>query len=203
MKRWIRGYFLAKPLPYVAPRRLNLVSLEDRTVPATFTVVNGNDAGAGSLRDAVNSANTMTGADTITFASGISTVALTSAELLLTDTAATTIDGGSGVTITRSGAVDFRLLHVAANAMSALNALTLTNGKTAGKGGAILVDVGATVTLTNATLSGNTANNGGGIYNRGTVTLTNATLTANRIVLANTGTGGFFGDSHCLRADPY
>ena len=94
MKRWIRGYFLAKPLPYVAPRRLNLVSLEDRTVPATFTVVNGNDAGVGSLRDAVNSANTMTGADTITFASGISTVALTSAELLLTDTAATTIEIG-------------------------------------------------------------------------------------------------------------
>lgn len=53
--------------------RLNVVCLEDRTVPATFTVTtnqdNGNDSApiAGSLRAAIISANNTPGSDTINF----------------------------------------------------------------------------------------------------------------------------------------
>ena len=41
--------------------------LENRRMLATFTVTNLNDSGAGSLRDAITTANNVAGADTITF----------------------------------------------------------------------------------------------------------------------------------------
>jgi len=40
--------------------------LEDRLAPATFTVLNTNNGGAGSLRAAINSANAASGADEAT-----------------------------------------------------------------------------------------------------------------------------------------
>ncbi len=58
----------------IPERRLNLVSLEDRTAPAVFlvntTADNGNDAAPtpGSLRAAIISANNLAGTDTINFA---------------------------------------------------------------------------------------------------------------------------------------
>ena len=48
-------------------RRLLLEQLEDRCVPATFTVVNTLDSGAGSLRQAILDANASPGADAIDF----------------------------------------------------------------------------------------------------------------------------------------
>src|SRR5437773_2167274 len=47
--------------------RLSLEALEDRCVPATLTVLNTNDAGASSLRQAILDANAAAGADTIIF----------------------------------------------------------------------------------------------------------------------------------------
>src|SRR5262249_12257417 len=47
---------------------LRLEYLEDRSLPSTCTVVNLNDAGAGSLRQAIQDANATAGADVITFA---------------------------------------------------------------------------------------------------------------------------------------
>jgi hypothetical protein len=47
---------------------LLLEALEDRSLPSTFTVLNLNDGGAGSLRQAVLDANSAAGADLITFA---------------------------------------------------------------------------------------------------------------------------------------
>src|SRR5450432_3210694 len=61
---------------------------------ATFTVVNTNDSGVGSLRQAIEDANAMAGADTITFniaGSGVHTIAPTSQLPTITD--AVTIDG--------------------------------------------------------------------------------------------------------------
>ena len=48
-----------------------LEPLEDRSVPATFTVLNLADGGDGSLRQAVLDANALAGADTIHFADGL------------------------------------------------------------------------------------------------------------------------------------
>lgn len=50
--------------------RLAVEVLEDRLAPATFTVTNTADSGAGSLRQAILSANAAFGADTIAFAIG-------------------------------------------------------------------------------------------------------------------------------------
>src|SRR5713226_5661739 len=46
---------------------LRLEALEDRTAPATFTVMNTNDSGLGSLRQAILDANAASGMNTIAF----------------------------------------------------------------------------------------------------------------------------------------
>ena len=46
---------------------LKLETLNDRIAPATFTVLNNNDAGTGSLRQAILDANAMAGTDVIVF----------------------------------------------------------------------------------------------------------------------------------------
>jgi len=68
--------------------RLFLEPLEDRRVPAIFTVVNTNDAGAGSLRAAINAANNQAGADTVNFnipGAGVQEIALATALPIITD----------------------------------------------------------------------------------------------------------------------
>src|SRR5436190_5680762 len=86
---------LAKPVPIrrrtFAPR---LEAMEDRLVPATFTVLNTLDSGAGSLRQAILDANATAGTDLIDFnigGGGVQTIAPTSALPAITD--AVTIDG--------------------------------------------------------------------------------------------------------------
>jgi hypothetical protein len=69
-----------------------------RVEAATFTVINTNDSGAGSLRQAVLDANTNPGADTIVFAipgSGVQTISPLSRLPYLTDDAGVMIDGYS------------------------------------------------------------------------------------------------------------
>jgi hypothetical protein len=68
--------------------------LECRAVPAVFTVTNGNDSGAGSLRQAILDANTAPGQDTIAFnipGPGLHAIIPTSILPVVSD--AVTIDG--------------------------------------------------------------------------------------------------------------
>src|SRR5881392_2494017 len=53
------------------PIRLHCEALEGRLVPATLVVLNTDDSGAGSLRQAILDANAMPGDDTITFGTAI------------------------------------------------------------------------------------------------------------------------------------
>jgi hypothetical protein len=173
--------------------RLQLTSLEDRTVPALFTVTNGNDAGVGSLRDAINSANANAETDIITFGVEVSTVTLTTGGLSLTKADLVTIDARFffGVTIERAAtAPDFGILTVEPNAKADLIGLTLTNGKTI-FGGGLTVGGGATVNLTNSTLSGNKTTDGGGIANFGTLTLTNSIVNQNSATADGGGIANF------------
>ena len=97
---------------------------------ATYTVNNTNDAGAGSLRQAIIDADTNTGvADTIDFDLGSSaTITLTSAELpTITDGAGLTIDGGSA-DITISGDNQYRVFFVIDGAKLTLSNLAVANG---------------------------------------------------------------------------
>src|SRR5947209_12432374 len=82
--------------PHAGPRRKpslprrefvpRLEGLEDRSLPSTFTVMNLHDSGAGSLRQAVLSADAHPGPDVIRFAPGLhGTISLTSGQLGVTD----------------------------------------------------------------------------------------------------------------------
>jgi len=174
---------------------------------AVYTVTNTNDSGAGSLREAVITANSTAEDDTIEFAipasdlnctaEGVCTITLTSGELFVqsASTAGTlTITNSTGASNLRiSGNNTSRVFYVNTGNPGGnltINGVTITNG-TAGLGGGIF-NIG-TITLTNSTVSGNTANNnGGGIFNNfgGTVTLTNSTVSGNT---ANYG-GGIIND---------
>ncbi len=138
------------------------------TSAATFNVINVNDSGAGSLRQAIIDANSLSGDDTIVFQNGLNTITLTSGELLITSNI--TISGNTPpITVTRStdtGIPNFRIFNIGA---------------------------GATVTISNLTISGGTLAvtgpgtvNGGGIFNAGTLTIINSTVTNNRAI----GSGG-------------
>jgi hypothetical protein len=70
--------------------RPRLESLEDRTTPTTFTVLNTSDSGPDSLRQAILDANANPGFDTIAFAipgGGLHTIQPLSALPVLTDSA--------------------------------------------------------------------------------------------------------------------
>jgi parallel beta-helix repeat protein len=68
-------------------RKPILERLEDRTLPSLFTVLNTNDSGSGSLRQAITDANNSSGADLIQFniGSGVQTIIPLSALPTITD----------------------------------------------------------------------------------------------------------------------
>src|SRR5262245_3816179 len=88
MRSLLRALSVRKATTFTRkPRRFRptLELLEGRLAPATFTVVNTNDAGAGSLRQAVLDANADAAADMIQFnIPAGATIKLTSGELSIT-----------------------------------------------------------------------------------------------------------------------
>src|SRR5262245_21282980 len=66
-----------------------LFALESRLAPATFTVVNTNDNGSGSFRQAILNANSAVGADEVvfdpTFFANPTTITLTTGQISITD----------------------------------------------------------------------------------------------------------------------
>ncbi|MCA1622625.1 MAG: carboxypeptidase-like regulatory domain-containing protein [Acidobacteria bacterium] len=161
---------------------------------ATYTVINTNDSGAGSLRAAIISANSTADNDTINFAipassCSVCTITLTSGELAVNSasTAGTlTITNTTGASNLRiSGNGTSRIFAVNPGGNLTISGVTITNGGTtlggsiSGSGGGIFNSAG-TVALTNSTVSSNRAISGGGIYNiQGTLTLTNSTVSGN------------------------
>ena len=141
-----------------------------------------------SLREAINAANALTGANTITF-SVSGTITLASTLPIITDAAGLTMDG-TGQTLTISGNNAVRVMQVGVGASLTLNNLTIANGNApAGSGGGIS-NFSSTLTITNSTFSGNSATggSGGGINNNsGTLTIANSTFSGNSTV------GGFGG----------
>src|SRR5262245_14441314 len=79
-------------------RVLRVEALEDRRLLATFTVVNLNDAGPGSLRQSILDANAAPGADEILMPTLVGEIHLTSGELLITDSVAITGSSASVLT---------------------------------------------------------------------------------------------------------
>jgi hypothetical protein len=148
---------------------------------ATITVTSGADAGAGTLRAAIASA---VAGDDIAF-SGVTTVTLTSAELLINKNL--TINGGTGVTITRSGAIEFRIFNISSATTVVLNKLSITNGKATGQAGGIQNT--ANLTLNDCIITNNEAPQGGGLQNDGTLTMNRCFVHSNRDIQKGAGSG--------------
>jgi predicted outer membrane repeat protein len=121
---------------------------------------------------------------TINLASGLSgTITLTTGELQLNKSLI--IPGPGANLLTVSGNHASRVFHVFGGATVTLSGLTITAGHLTGygeDGAGVLIEGGCTLTLTNATVSVNSADralHGGGISNGGTLTVTRSTISGN------------------------
>jgi hypothetical protein len=179
---------------------------------AGFTVTNTNDSGPGTLRQAILDANTIAGADTITF-SVSGTITLASTLPAIGDEL--TIDGtGQSITISGNNAVQVMVAN--SGTTLNLNTLTIANGLCSncpgggiytfdgtinvnhsifsgnraacdagcGTSGGAIANLDGVVNVNNSTFSGNSTHTGGGIYMRdGSLTVSNSTFSGNSAVL--------------------
>jgi hypothetical protein len=164
--------------------RPGLLGLEDRLLLTTFLVNSTSDNNStGTLRAEIAAANASPGANTIEFDPNVFatplTINLSGSQLELTNISGTqTITGpAAGVTINAGG--QFRDFEVEAGVTASITGVNFTDGTVTGNGGGFY-NLGAT-TLTDCTISGNTAtkHSGGGLYNSGTATLVNCSITSN------------------------
>jgi predicted outer membrane repeat protein len=152
---------------------------------ATFTVANLNDAGAGSLRDAIGQANAAAGADTVQFQAGLAGMIPLASEIAITDTVHV---AGPGVgTIKVDGNLGTRLFKVRRAGGDAITAtfsgLTLANGHAPDEGGAIWAS-GDNVSVVGCIFDSNIANTRGGA-----IFVANANLSIDASGIWNSETG--------------
>jgi len=159
-------------------------------------------AGLLSLREAVDFANDDRSGNTkITFNQAVfahaQTINLIGGQLELSNaTEKETITGpNAGVTVNAGGLS--RVFQVDGSVAASISGMTITGGNSVGNGGG--VDNLGTLTLTNCTVSGNSAGNrGGGVLNNsGSLALTNCTVSDNsasnvKINSGSNGGGGVF-----------
>jgi hypothetical protein len=127
-------------------RKLELLGLEERVVPASFTVINDSDSGAGSLRQAILDANATAANDTIDFsvvnspytinlASALPNIASTSSAGTLTinglGASSLTIDANQG---------SFSIFTINSGGNLTISGVTVTGANTSGSGGAFFND---------------------------------------------------------------
>src|SRR3954447_17861707 len=159
-----------------------VMSLECRELLSTLTVSNTNDSGAGSLRAAVDQANTDGGGDAIIFSNlfdAPQTIGLTGGPLTLTGTTSTTITGPGANLLTISGNKAGAVFAIESGS-AAISGLTVTGG--AADRGAGVLNQSGTLSLTSVTVTGNVASDqGGGVATlfSGTTTLTGCTISGN------------------------
>ena len=148
-------------------------ALEDRRLLSTFIVVNNPTdtpvTGETDLRQAIGQANSTGGAETITFDPTVfaspQTITLTGGQLELSDTSGTETITGPAAGVTVSGGGTSRVFQVDSGVTADLSGLTITGGNASNDSGGGIYNNG-TLTLSNSTLSGNSATYGsGGIAN--------------------------------------
>jgi len=147
------------------------------------------------LRDALAKASGDATIDTIDFSvTTPATITLTSSQLEVN--ANVTISGPGANLLTVDANHNSRVFYIDSSKTVTISGLTITNGSFNGNGGGIYNDH-ATLTITNSTISGNSAASpysGGGIFNDGangsaTLTITSSTISGNS---GPSGGGGIF-----------
>lgn len=159
----------------------------------TFIVTNTNDSGAGSLREAVNNANSTTQADSIVFDwtlfGSAQTITLTSGEILITQPLQILGPGESLLRI--SGNSNSRVFFLQNTAIVNLSNLTIANGKAplinpnggfGNHAGGIYIN-GGQLYLSQVTVTDCRAEQAGGIYNQeGVLHVINSKITNNQAI---------------------
>ncbi|HEX4795572.1 MAG TPA: choice-of-anchor Q domain-containing protein, partial [Humisphaera sp.] len=195
---------------------------EPRVLLSTYTVNTISDASkAGtklvSLRQAVASANSHPGPDTIQFSTGIFAagalhrILLTKGEIVFTDkTGATTINGPGAAVLAVDGQKASRIFNIQAGVTVSISGVWVTNGFAPGGGfGGGIFNAGM-LTLRSSTISNNAVDGstapypgsqdgsgrGGGIYSTGTLNLQNSNVSSNTAA----GRGIFYGGNFQLIA---
>lgn len=174
---------LSNPLPVAAT--LGSTVTATVTIKDAFLVTNSNNAGAGSLRQAMTDAANHAGPDAVAFASSLTGQTITLAsEIIVTDTGGVTVDATSVGGLTISGNNATRLIRVPSGGVLNLRRLRLTQGSVSGSngGGGVLVEEGGTAVVTECVFASNAARFGGGISNSGTLTLRRCTFFDNTAV---------------------
>ena len=165
------------------PRDVNGVDIGAFEVQI-YLVYSTADSGGGSLRTALSNAN-QDEDSVIAFTAG-GVIALASPLPVISRNVQILGPGANNLTV--SGNDANRVFDVAFGSTATIAGVTIADGSSA-DGGGILND--GTLTVTNATLSGNSSTGyGGGISNAGTLAVTNSTLSGNSAF----GGGGIFND---------
>ena len=127
---------------------------------ATIRVVNTDDSGPGSLRQAVADAEP---GDTIAFDLGACpcTIILTSGEVVVDKSL--TIQGPGPATLTIGGTPESRSFRIPRSSRAVISGVAIIGGY-ADTGGGIRVDAGGSLTLLGVSLAWNRANSGGGVF---------------------------------------
>ncbi len=152
----------------------------------TLTVDSLGDAGIGSgdsgdLRYCVDQANSDDQSNTIVFDPTVfgtaQTITLSGGTLELENTWGTQMITGPASGLTLSGGGSSRVFQVDSGVTASITGLTISDGYAYSLGGG-LANYGTT-TLTDCTISGNSAYYGGGMFNGGTANISDCTLSGN------------------------
>ena len=165
---------------------------------ATITVnstADPTESGKITLRDALAAASD---SDTINFSvTTPATITLTTGELLVNKSV--TISGPGADQLSVNGNAASRVFHISSGKTVTISGLTITNGLDVTSGGGGIYNDHTTLTVSNCTVSNNSATNyggGGGIYNDGTLfggatlTINNSTISGNSAVTGGNGGAG-------------
>jgi hypothetical protein len=173
-----------------------MLSLETRLAPAVFTVLNANDTGAGSLRDALTQANATVLPDTINFDPAFfgtpRTIPLATS-LTISQDVSIVGPGAANLNVSGGGLVRDFFIEIDGRAGNvSLSGMTVSGGLVAATalGGGIFTD--DNTVIDSCVITGNTAGAGGGVStsNYGQLTIRNSTISSNTANGAATIGGG-------------